>query len=121
MPTITYTNGYLLLACETEDAECIWTLKSIGQIQGRGTIVEIPCQYELTVYASKEGWQDSDLTTAMLIWGDGEVEGTNVIRLGGSGSGSCDVNGDGTVDVADIATIISEMAAQARIQEETTE
>ena len=28
-----------------------------------------------------------------------------------------DVNGDGTVDVADIATIIDEMAARARIQE----
>ena len=27
---------------------------------------------------------------------------------------AADVNGDGTVDVADIATIISEMAAQAR-------
>lgn len=29
----------------------------------------------------------------------------------------CDVNGDGHIDVADIATIISEMAARARLQE----
>jgi Ca2+-binding EF-hand superfamily protein len=31
----------------------------------------------------------------------------------------CDVNGDGKVDVADITAIISEMAAQTRIQHET--
>ena len=70
----------------------------------------------MTVYATKEGWQDSDRTTATLVWGDAEVEGDNVIRLGGAGGGGCDVNGDGMVDVADIATIISEMAARAREQ-----
>ena len=33
-----------------------------------------------------------------------------------------DVNNDGKVDVADIATILTEMAAQARVdREETTE
>ncbi len=32
-----------------------------------------------------------------------------------------DVNGDGRVDVADIATIIDEMASRARMQEETME
>ena len=35
----------------------------------------------------------------------------------GSGGKTCDVNGDGVVDVADIATIISEMAASARQQD----
>lgn len=38
-----------------------------------------------------------------------------------AGGGSYDVNGDGKVDVADIAAIISNIAAQARMQEETTE
>ena len=32
----------------------------------------------------------------------------------GSNGNVCDVNSDGTVDVADIATIIDEMAANAR-------
>ena len=34
---------------------------------------------------------------------------------------AADVNGDGVVDVADIATIISEMAARARMLNETEE
>ena len=121
MPTITYTNGHLLLACETEDAECIWTLKSIGMTQGRGNIIKVPCQYELTVYTTKEGWQDSNPVTVLLVWGDSDMEGENVIHIGSVGSGSCDVNGDGVVDVADIATIIDEMASRARMQEETME
>ena len=35
----------------------------------------------------------------------------------GDSPASADVNGDGTVDVADIATIIDVMAARARRQE----
>ena len=115
-PTIAYVDGRLTLSTDTEDAECVWMLKMVGQVQGCGNIIVVPCQYELTVYATKEGWQDSDRVTFLLVWGDGDVEGDNVIRLGGIGSGNCDVNGDGTVDVADIATIISEMAGKARMQ-----
>ena len=37
------------------------------------------------------------------------MEGDNVIRIGGA---SADVNQDGVVDVADIATIISKMAGK---------
>ena len=120
-PTIAYADGRLMLSTETDDAECVWTLRSMAESRGRGITIEIPCQYELTVYATKEGWQDSDRTTATLIWGDADVEGDNVIRLGGGRGADCDVNGDGTVDVADIATIISEMAARARKQSELEE
>ena len=46
---------------------------------------------------------------------------TNIVETDFNDSPQGNVNGDGVVDVADIATIISEMAAQARMQEETTE
>ena len=59
--------------------------------------------YTLTVVASAEGYEDSD-----------PVKMTLTID-------NCDTNKDGVVDVADIATIISKMASQARIQEETAE
>lgn len=48
--------------------------------------------YTLTVIASAEGYEDSDLMTMTL------------------NKDNCDTNKDGTVDVADIATIISKMA-----------
>ena len=59
--------------------------------------------YTVTVYATKAGWENSD--EAKLEFSPG---------IGGK---TCDTNGDGTVDVADIATIISEMAARARLQD----
>ena len=59
--------------------------------------------YTLTVIASAEGYEDSDPVKMTLT-----VD-------------NCDVNRDGAVDVADIATIISKMASRARVQEETGE
>ena len=59
--------------------------------------------YTVNVYATKDGYDNSDVATLELI--------------PNAGGGNCDVNGDGRVDVADIATIIDEMAASARRQE----
>ena len=50
--------------------------------------------YTLTVIASAEGYEDSDPVKITLNIDD------------------CDVNKDGTVDVADIATIIDRMAGK---------
>lgn len=116
-PTIAYKDGKLTITSATEGVECIWTLTSMSAVSGRGNTIYVPCLYELTVYATKGGWQDSDRVTAKLVWGDSKVDGDNVIRLGGN----CDANGDGIIDVADIAIIIDKMAGKARIQEEATE
>ena len=58
---------------------------------------------------------DSDQVTYLIVWGDNNSEGHNVIRIGAGGE-DCDVNNDGTVDVAVIATIIDKMAASSRQQ-----
>ena len=115
-PTINYAEGRLSLVCATEGAECVWSITSSDVRHGRGDTIDLANRYMLTVYATKEGWEDSDRVTVLLVWGDDFAESDNVIRLGGSNGGSCDVNQDGTVDVADIASIISEMAARARQQ-----
>lgn len=116
-PTISYANGKLTFGCTTEGARCIWTIKSIDVGSGEGNSISLFNQYQLTVYATAPGYENSDRATATLVWGSGDAEGDNVIRIGGIGNDSgCDVNKDGTVDVADIATIIDEMAALARMQ-----
>ena len=59
--------------------------------------------FTLTVYATAPDYDRSQPATMKFV-----VKKT-------------DVNSDGHVDVADIATIIDEMAAQARMQQETEE
>ena len=108
-PTVAYANGKLTLECETEDAECVWTLRNPDTLSGRGKTISLARQYELSVYATASGMTDSEQATYLIVWGDSDAEGENVIRIGSNGE-VCDVNHDGTVDVADIATIIDSMA-----------
>ncbi|MBR6188612.1 MAG: leucine-rich repeat protein [Prevotella sp.] len=108
-PTVAYQDGQLTLDCETGGAEFVWTLRNPDTLSGRGKTIELARQYELTVHATAEGYTDSDLITYYIVWGNNEMEGDNVIRIGGD---TVDVNQDGVVDVADIATIISTMAGK---------
>ena len=113
MPIIHYADGKLNFDCATEAAHCIWTIKSNDVGSGEGNSISLFNQFLLTVYATATGYEDSDCATATLVWGHGDAKGENVIRIDGEGSaGSCDVNQDGVVDVADIATIISTMAGK---------
>ena len=107
-PTITYADGRLLLNCATEGAECVWTLKSLVDTSGRGNSVTITPQYQLEVYATAGGFQDSDVATVRLVWGDADVEGDNVIRM--TTPASADLNGDGSVGIGDIIVITNVMA-----------
>ena len=63
--------------------------------------------YKVSVYAIKAGYENSEVATMEFTLG--------------AGGGNFDANGDGKVDVADITAIINEIAAQAKMQEETTE
>jgi hypothetical protein len=112
-PTISYADGKLNFNCATEGARCIWTIKSNDVGNGQGNSISLFNQYQLTVYATATGYEDSDRATATLVWGSADAEGDNVIRIGGTGSSNCDINGDGKVDVADITTLIKMIAGQA--------
>jgi len=111
VPTVAYADGQLTLECETEGAECVWTLRNPDTLSGRGRTISLARQYELMVYATAKGMTDSDQVTYLIVWGDNDAEGDNVIRIGAGGE-DCDVNNDGVVDVADIATIIDRMAGK---------
>ena len=95
-PTIAFVNGELVFSCETEGVE-YWsevTITETGKHQGNN--VKIGGTYKVSVYATKIGLGDSDVATL-------------IITLDPNGN-VCDVNGDGFVDVADISTILSNMA-----------
>ena len=106
-PTITFIDGKLKFSCETEGVEFTYDVTNADVKKGNGNEVTIGGTYKVSVYATKAGYDDSDVTTLEFTLGaGGEV---------------CDVNKDGAVDVADIATIIDKMASGARVQEKTEE
>ena len=97
-PTIAFVDGKLNFSCETEDVEFVYDIKGTYSVHGVGSEVLPACKCTVTVYATRQDYYNSDVATMEFTLGaGGEV---------------CDVNKDGMVDVADIATIIDKMAGR---------
>ena len=109
-PTIAYDKGKLVFSCETPRAECVYDIKCADNGSGHGGEVSLSRTYEIRVHATLDGYEDSDVAVATIGWRNGRpvMEGFSSITL--DDNGNCDVNGDGTVDVADIAKVIDSMA-----------
>ncbi|MCR4914388.1 MAG: leucine-rich repeat protein [Prevotella sp.] len=93
-PTIAFTNGKLSFECETEGVEYVYDISMTGSQSGRGNDIVLPGlpnTYAVSVYATKEGWVDSDVATKTL---------TFQANMG-------DANGDGEITIADITTLIN--------------
>ena len=90
-PEIVYKNGKLLFTCQTPDVEFHYTVTS-EDFSVKQTSEEVPVSaiYQIEVYASKPGYEDSDIATMKI-----DIRG-----LKG------DVNGDDKVDAADIAFLV---------------
>ena len=69
-PTISYANGKLTYKCETEDAVCQSTISDTDIASYSGNEVQLCVTYTITVYATKEGYANSDTATATLCWID---------------------------------------------------
>ena len=96
-PTISYENGRLTFDCETDDVEFVYNVVPAPGVSGKGNDVEIKPVFTVSVYATKAGYKDSEVTTKEI-----SVEG-------GSGMKG-DVNGDGEVGIGDIISITNIMA-----------
>ena len=82
-PDITYTNGKIVFSCSLDGVEYHYTVTSSEAISGVSKEVIITADYRVSVYASKEGFGDSEIATKSIV-----------IKTG-------DVNLDGKVDVSD--------------------
>ena len=115
-PTIVYNKGTLSFHCETPNADYLYNIKSIDFNHGfrpnYDNHISLSQTYKIRVQATLDGWQDSDVAVATISWRNGRpvMEGFSSVTL--NDDGNCDVNGDGTIDVADIATIIDSMAGK---------
>lgn len=94
-PTVTFVDGRLSFACETAGVEFHYTIKCEDVISGSTTETTLPItgKYTVSVYATAEGYGQSDTVT-------------ETIELKNGSGKKGDVTEDGKVDVADINAIV---------------
>ena len=93
-PSITFADGKLTFTCDTEGAECVSYITCSDVKKHYGNEIPLTFTYHVSVYATKAGYEDSDVATK-------DIE----LSVGAVG----DVNGDGVIDVSDyigVANII---------------
>ena len=94
-PTINFTNGKLTFTCDTEGAACQSSIKAPDAGSYSDNEIQLGMTYTVEVYATKPGYDDSDVATMTidLSEGAGKIKG--------------DINGDGYVNMSDVTEIIN--------------
>ena len=77
-PTISYQKGKLMFTCATEGATCNYSITNDDIKAGSGNEVQLGVTYNISVYASKTGYENSETAIATLCWIDAtpQMEGT---------------------------------------------
>lgn len=71
-PTISYSNGKIVFDCETEGVEYMSTIKDADVKSYSSKEIQLGVTYDISVYAAKTGFANSDVATATLCWVDVE-------------------------------------------------
>ncbi len=71
-PTISYQSGKLVFNCATSGATCQYSITDTDITSGSGNQVQLTVTYNVSVYATKAGMENSDVATATLCWIDKE-------------------------------------------------
>ncbi len=112
-PTIAYVKGELQFACATEDVQFVCKVKNLAaEYSYYESTTGLPAtKTSVTVYATKMGYEDSDVATATISWRNGRptFEGFSRVEQEAAETAG-DVNGDGTVGIGDIVAITNIMA-----------
>ena len=69
-PTIGYSNGKLTFTSSTESATCYYSITDSDIKSGSGNEVQLGVTYNISVYAAKSGYENSETATATLCWID---------------------------------------------------
>ncbi len=89
-PTIAYANGKVKFACETEGVEFVPSITVTPNQLQNGNELAIGGNFTVSVYAVKEGYDNSDTATMTI----------NMSQIG-------DVNADGELNAADITAVVN--------------
>ena len=71
-PSISYRNGELVFSSATEGAEYVYDITDEDIKQGYTDKVQLTATYNISVYATKAGYDNSETATATLCWIDKE-------------------------------------------------
>ena len=55
--------------CETEGVEYVYEIRDTDIKKGYDSEVSLSATYEISVYTTKQGWENSNIATATLVWG----------------------------------------------------
>ena len=69
-PTISYQKGKLTFNCTTEGAVYQYTITDNDIQSGSGNELQLGVTYNISVYATKSGYENSETATATLCWID---------------------------------------------------
>ncbi|MBR3066244.1 MAG: leucine-rich repeat domain-containing protein [Prevotella sp.] len=69
-PTINYENGKLAFSSATDGAVCQYSITDTDIKAGSGNEVQLGVTYNISVYAAKAGYENSETATATLCWID---------------------------------------------------
>ena len=67
-PSISYANKKLTFSCATEGVEYHYTITDSDIKSAVASSIDLSATYEISVYATKSGYTNSDLATATLVW-----------------------------------------------------
>ena len=71
-PTISYSNGKLTFNCTTEGATCVSSITDTDITSYDTNEIQLNITYNISVYATKAGYNNSETATAALCWIDKE-------------------------------------------------
>lgn len=69
-PTISYIDKRLTFSCLTEGVEYVSEIKDTDIKRFYDNSINLSATYEISVYATKAGFENSDVATATLVWTD---------------------------------------------------
>ena len=69
-PTISYENGKLTFSSATDGAVCQYSITDTDIKAGSGNEVQLGVTYNISVFATKSGYENSETATATLCWID---------------------------------------------------
>ena len=92
-PSISYQNGQLKMSCSTEGVEYVTDIVDADVKKHYDATISLTATYNISVYATKAGYINSDVATATLCWIDQEPTKEGIV--------------DGIVNVPSRAIMIS--------------
>jgi hypothetical protein len=79
-PTIGYQNGKLTFNCDTEGATCQYTITDSDIKSGSSNEVQLGVTYNISVYATKSGYDNSETANATLCWIDVDPKTEGIVN-----------------------------------------